>query len=132
MDTLTKQQVADLFNTSMANIAVEVLEETGRTSQVIWEGPRPILPYKKNGYELSEVGIRDEYDLPLEVQRRINILRNHKIPIKQILIAHELPPQPKELPAPPVSPLEPRRNTSEPEIGSHIDWDVLGKVFCLR
>jgi len=92
-----KPQVSDQVLTVIAYQAIKTLLETGRSSQVIWRGEPPLLPVRKDNWELGPV--TNEYTLPLEIQRRINILRNNDISIKQVLIAHEVPivvPKPVE------------------------------------
>jgi hypothetical protein len=84
----TRLKIKDTqFLTVFAAHAIQVLAKTGRSSMVIWEGKPPALPYKTDTWDLLE--ITNELSLPIETQRRINILRNNNIPIKQILIAHE-------------------------------------------
>jgi len=78
-----------------AATAIRALAQSGRSSMVIWKGEPPSLPYEEDTWDLLEV--EDEWSLPIEVQRRINIVRNNNIPIKQILIAHEHPSRYKAL-----------------------------------
>jgi hypothetical protein len=83
------------FLTMFVASAMEALAQTGRSSMVIWAGEPPALPYKTDTWDLLNVS--DEFRLNLETQRRINIIRNNNIPIKQILIAHEHPSEKQRL-----------------------------------
>ena len=77
------------YLTVFALAAIKALAETGRSSAVIWHGEPPALPYETDTWDLMKV--ENEFSLPIDIQRRINIIRRRGIPIKQILIAHEHP-----------------------------------------
>lgn len=132
---LREKPKAGMATTYMAYLAIEALRATGRSSKVIWGGGHPQLPVRSENWELSEV--KDETTLPIEIQRRINILRYYDIPIKEVLIAHELPPPKpmKELPAPKeipsvASPNRRRRVRVVKKVSHHrpFDWKPIDRL----
>ena len=121
---LDEKATVSFTTTLIALAAIQAMNETGRTAKIIHQGRPPRLPHRSGRWELSEV--EEESALPIEIQRRINILRHKNIPIKQLLIAHE---HPKELPKPAEAPrLHSEASNHGSGLGTALSWITVGLV----
>lgn len=122
MDTQVAFDMSSVAVTEIAERAQDALKRKGKDSKIIWYGEPPPLPHTENGFVLDL--LKDEDTLPGWVRRRLRILRENNIPIKYVLIAHELP---KETPKPTKAP----EKQEKPKVVSDDDYSIFWKSLAL-